>query len=142
MRNINNPETEVEEIIPLLETGLCDTVNVLGVNPGNFKLFCCSMLHSPQYNQNHIISQHNYRDYFIGFGGQKFQHSALRKIQTLRSWVDKNGANVCISIDGGVNDDTAELVKRAGANILVAGSYLFKCTNIDEGSKLLISTRS
>jgi pentose-5-phosphate-3-epimerase len=137
-----NPETEVEEIIPLLETGLCDTVNVLGVNPGNFKLFCCSMLHSPQYNQNHIISQHNYRDYFIGFGGQKFQHSALRKIQTLRSWVDKNGANVCISIDGGVNDDTAELVKRAGANILVAGSYLFKCTNIDEGSKLLISTRS
>lgn len=57
-----------------------------------------------------------------GFGGQEFIESVLPKIQSLRNKAPK----LNIQVDGGVNDKTAKLAKRAGANILVAGSYLVK----------------
>lgn len=56
-----------------------------------------------------------------GFGGQKFISEMIRKIEDLRK-IDKN---IDIEVDGGINDETAKLVKKAGANILVAGSYIF-----------------
>jgi len=56
-----------------------------------------------------------------GFGGQKFIPEMVQKIKDLRE-IDKN---IDIEVDGGINDETAKLVKEAGANILVAGSYIF-----------------
>ena len=57
-----------------------------------------------------------------GFGGQAFIEEMLQKIRDLRS-IDPN---IDIQVDGGINNKTSKLVKEAGANILVAGSYLFK----------------
>lgn len=56
-----------------------------------------------------------------GFGGQKFMESALPKIQELR---EKN-PNLEISVDGGIDAETAKLAREAGASVLVAGSYVF-----------------
>ena len=76
----------------------------------------------------------------LGFGGQKLQERSLEKLVTIRSWIDKKEINdVNIIIDGGVNDKTADSVKRAGANVLVAGSYLFNCDGLEEGSNILSS---
>lgn len=59
-----------------------------------------------------------------GFGGQKFIHSQLTKIQTLREMIADRPIH--LEIDGGITTDTAPLCARAGANILVAGSSVFK----------------
>lgn len=56
-----------------------------------------------------------------GFGGQKFIPEMIQKIKNLR----KINENIDIEVDGGINAETAKLVKEAGANILVAGSYIF-----------------
>ena len=56
-----------------------------------------------------------------GFGGQKFIPEMVQKIKDLRE-IDKN---IDIEVDGGINNETAKLVKEAGANILVAGSIYF-----------------
>lgn len=56
-----------------------------------------------------------------GFGGQKFIESTLNKIKKIR----EKYPHIDIQVDGGINNETAKLVKEAGANILVAGSYLF-----------------
>ncbi len=58
---------------------------------------------------------------FPGFGGQKFRPEVLPKIAELR----KKYPKLEIEIDGGINSETAKLAKEAGANILVAGSYIF-----------------
>lgn len=60
-----------------------------------------------------------------GFGGQKFMPSALDKIAMLRKAIDAAGAKTLIQVDGGINQNTAELVKSAGVDVLVAGSYIF-----------------
>lgn len=56
-----------------------------------------------------------------GFGGQKFIPEMIQKIKDLR----KINKNIDIEVDGGINNKTAKLVKEAGANVLVAGSYIF-----------------
>ena len=61
-----------------------------------------------------------------GFGGQKFIDSQLRKIETLRAMIDRTGRDIMLEVDGGVNADTAPKVIAAGANVLVAGSAVFK----------------
>lgn len=58
-----------------------------------------------------------------GFGGQSFLHNQLEKISELKSAI--GNLPVLIEVDGGINNLTAPLVKKAGANILVAGSYIF-----------------
>ena len=60
-----------------------------------------------------------------GFGGQKFMEDMLHKITDLRSEIDRRNLNIDIQVDGGINDETAMLAVKAGANVLVAGSYLF-----------------
>lgn len=60
-----------------------------------------------------------------GFGGQKFIPESLDKIRSLRSWVDEAGLNAHIEVDGGINETTGRLVKNAGADVLVAGSFIF-----------------
>lgn len=60
-----------------------------------------------------------------GFGGQKFIRQMLHKIRALREIVDANGYALDIEVDGGIDAHTAPLVWEAGANVLVAGSYVF-----------------
>ena len=60
-----------------------------------------------------------------GFGGQKFMMNSLDKIKALRAEIDRQGLNVEIEIAGGINQETAPLAVKAGATVLVAGSYLF-----------------
>lgn len=60
-----------------------------------------------------------------GKGGQKFMPMALDKIAKLRNIIDKNRLNCLIEVDGGINDETGNMCRKAGADILVAGSYLF-----------------
>ncbi|MGN0637428.1 MAG: ribulose-phosphate 3-epimerase [Huintestinicola sp.] len=61
-----------------------------------------------------------------GFGGQGFMHEMLGKIRELKAYIDRECPGVHIQVDGGINAETAALVREAGADILVAGSYLFK----------------
>ncbi len=72
-----------------------------------------------------------------GFGGQKFIPSVLDKVKELRNLAEKKNPNLLIEIDGGVNDKNASLLKKAGADILVAGSFIFKHKNYKEAIRAL-----
>ncbi len=61
-----------------------------------------------------------------GYGGQSFIPNALDKIAFLRYYIDLNKLSCLIEVDGGINADTAKLVLDSGADVLVAGSYIFK----------------
>ena len=97
-----SPSTPVADIVPLLESGLIDTVDVLAVEPG--------------------------------FGGQPFQRSALEKLRFLRTWREERmvffgrsgGANVQMLVDGGIDASTVGEVVAAGADVVVAGTSLFR----------------
>lgn len=65
-----------------------------------------------------------------GFGGQGFMQDMPEKITAAKKFISERGLAVPIEVDGGINNNTAELVKNAGADILVAGSYLFKSSDI------------
>lgn len=65
-----------------------------------------------------------------GFGGQSFIESMVPKVARLRKMITDAGLNVDIQVDGGINDKTAVLVKEAGANILVAGSYVYGAKDV------------
>ncbi len=73
-----------------------------------------------------------------GFGGQGFISETLDKIAEAKKIIDSRGLNVPIQVDGGINAETAELVKKAGAEILVAGSYLFGAEDMADSVKKLI----
>ncbi len=61
-----------------------------------------------------------------GFGGQAFIRSQLKKIEIIRKLIDASGRNIMLEVDGGVNAETAKEVIAAGADVLVAGSAVFK----------------
>lgn len=61
-----------------------------------------------------------------GFGGQEFIHSMLPKISEARKLVDQSGREIDIAVDGGINLETSKLVTDAGANLLIAGSFVFE----------------
>ncbi len=63
---------------------------------------------------------------FPGFGGQKFIPEVLEKVKEARALIDSTGKDIDLEIDGGINEENAPLVKAAGANVLVAGSTVFK----------------
>lgn len=65
-----------------------------------------------------------------GFGGQSFIESIVPKIARLRKMITEAGLDVDIQVDGGINDKTSKLVREAGANILVAGSYVYGAKDI------------
>ena len=60
-----------------------------------------------------------------GFGGQKFIPNTFKKIAQLREMITRNGVSALIEVDGGVNQENAPLLRRAGADVLVAGSSVF-----------------
>ncbi|MBQ8343225.1 MAG: ribulose-phosphate 3-epimerase [Clostridia bacterium] len=63
---------------------------------------------------------------FPGFGGQKFIPSALDKLREIRAIIDESGKDIDLEIDGGVTAENVEEIKAAGANVIVAGSAVFK----------------
>ncbi len=64
-----------------------------------------------------------------GFGGQKFMEDQLSKIRYLRQTIERLGLNCELEVDGGINRDTAKLCVDAGADVLVAGSYIFSASD-------------
>ncbi len=67
-----------------------------------------------------------------GFGGQNFIEKTYQKVKQLREIIIRNNANTLIEIDGGVTDKNAKQLVDAGADILVAGSYVFGANNPTE----------
>ena len=61
-----------------------------------------------------------------GFGGQSFMEDQLGKIREIRDECDRRGLETDVQVDGGITDRTAPLCRAAGANVLVAGSYVFR----------------
>lgn len=72
-----------------------------------------------------------------GFGGQKFIPHTTEKVKELRKLINETGSKALIEIDGGVNQETGKLLKDAGADVLVAGSFVFKAPNPSEACSLL-----
>lgn len=64
-----------------------------------------------------------------GFGGQKFIESTYEKVRALKAIITKAGASTIIEIDGGVNANNAPLLLEAGADVLVAGSFVFNSSD-------------
>ncbi|WP_300976880.1 ribulose-phosphate 3-epimerase [Flavobacterium sp.] len=64
-----------------------------------------------------------------GFGGQSFIENTYNKVTKLKDLIIKKGANTIIEIDGGVTNKNAAALVEAGADVLVAGSFVFKATN-------------
>ena len=64
-----------------------------------------------------------------GFGGQKFMADMMPKVELLRKYIDDNGLDCELEVDGGVNPETAAVCRAAGANVLVAGSDVFKAAD-------------
>lgn len=60
-----------------------------------------------------------------GFGGQKFMTDMMPKVSAIRQWITESDREIDLQVDGGVNAETAKVCREAGANVLVAGSYLF-----------------
>lgn len=74
---------------------------------------------------------------FAGFGGQKFIYESLDRIAELRAEITKKGLDTPIEVDGGVGTSNAAALKEAGANILVAGSAVFKAESPESMIKAL-----
>jgi len=87
-----NPETSVDEVLPVLN--LIDLILVMSVNPG--------------------------------FGGQKFIENTLDKVKLLRKEIDNKKLKIQIEIDGGINFENSKKAIKAGVNILVSGTAIFK----------------
>ncbi len=64
-----------------------------------------------------------------GFGGQKFIPQAVEKVRKLKKMIQESGSSALIEIDGGVNLETGKLLADAGADALVAGSFVFNSEN-------------
>ena len=67
-----------------------------------------------------------------GFGGQTFIEHTIKKVGQLRRLIDDSGSKALIEIDGGVQNETAPRLVAAGADVLVAGSYVFGSKNPEE----------
>jgi ribulose-phosphate 3-epimerase len=67
-----------------------------------------------------------------GFGGQKFIENTYKKVAQLRELIDKQNPECLIEVDGGVNYETGKRLFDAGANVLVAGSFVFQSGNPSE----------
>jgi ribulose-phosphate 3-epimerase len=61
-----------------------------------------------------------------GFGGQKFMPEMLPKIRQLRALVERAGRDIHVEVDGGIDDETGKQCVDAGADVLVAGTFVFR----------------
>ncbi len=72
-----------------------------------------------------------------GFGGQSFDENAPQRIAKIKRIIEENQSNTLIEVDGGINEVTSKLCVDVGADVLVAGSYIFK-QNIKEAIESLL----
>ncbi|MDR2251789.1 MAG: ribulose-phosphate 3-epimerase [Endomicrobium sp.] len=72
-----------------------------------------------------------------GFGGQSFMEDMVPKIKSLRKVIDAKKYNCLIEIDGGINSQTSKICFKAGADVLVSGSYIFSAKDPTEAIKSL-----
>jgi ribulose-phosphate 3-epimerase len=72
-----------------------------------------------------------------GFGGQKFIPSTLDKTKKLKKLISDHHSHTLIEIDGGVNQETALLLKEAGADVLVAGNFVFRSADPYQSAQFL-----
>jgi ribulose-phosphate 3-epimerase len=70
-----------------------------------------------------------------GFGGQKFIENTIQKVQRLRRMIEEKGCQTLIEVDGGVQRETAPRLVKAGVDVLVSGSYIFKSTTPEQTIK-------
>ncbi|WP_447635052.1 ribulose-phosphate 3-epimerase [Flavobacterium microcysteis] len=77
-----------------------------------------------------------------GFGGQSFIESTYKKIRQLKEIISRNKAETLIEVDGGVTDKNAKQLVEAGADVLVAGNFVFKSANPTETIAELKKTAS
>ena len=74
-----------------------------------------------------------------GFGGQSFIENTFDKVKELKELIQSSRSDCQIEIDGGVTNENAKKLVQAGANILVAGSYIFKSSNPTETISKLVN---
>ncbi|MBQ7224573.1 MAG: ribulose-phosphate 3-epimerase [Clostridia bacterium] len=74
---------------------------------------------------------------YPGFSGQKFLPSSLEKLEKISAKIKESGLNIRLQIDGGINEETVKLVKKAGADTVVAGSSVFGASDVAEAIKKL-----
>lgn len=72
-----------------------------------------------------------------GFGGQSFIVNTLKKVRELKTLRDNSCSKALIEVDGGVNENTGKLLSEAGADMVVAGNYIFKSDNPLERIRVL-----
>ena len=72
-----------------------------------------------------------------GFGGQSFIPETLDKIRAVRAEIEEMGLDIDVEVDGGINRETAPMVKKAGANVLVSGSYLFAADDMAKAAEAI-----
>jgi len=72
-----------------------------------------------------------------GFGGQKFIPSVIEKAKQLKAMIEKQNPNCLIQIDGGVNDKNIQVLKDAGVDVVVAGSYVYGADDYSKAIKSL-----
>lgn len=93
---------------------------------------------NPETKVSHIVPLLNHIDQVLvmsvkpGKGGQKFMDEILYKIETLKDIREENNYHYIISVDGGINDETAKLCKDSGADMVVSGSYVVLSDDYDE----------
>ena len=88
--------------------------------------------HTPVASLSHIIADIDLvclMSVNPGFGGQSFIEATYEKVRELQTLIDENNANTLIEIDGGVTDQNASQLVAAGADVLVAGSYVFSASD-------------
>lgn len=89
------------------------------------------------YPYMHLCDYITLMSVYAGFGGQKFIEDTFERIRTLKSEIDRQGLNIRIEVDGGVSPANAKALVDAGAEILVAGSSVFKSENPAEVISLI-----
>lgn len=67
-----------------------------------------------------------------GFGGQKFIENTIQRVERLRRMIDESSSKALIEVDGGVQNETAPRLVKAGVDVLVSGSYIFRAENPHE----------
>lgn len=72
-----------------------------------------------------------------GFGGQDFLASQLDVVRTIRRWIDEDGLDVPLEVDGGINSETASAAVDAGATVLVSGSFIYGSEDYSAAVKAL-----
>lgn len=70
-----------------------------------------------------------------GFGGQMFIENIIKKVEKAKNMIKEN--EVLLAVDGGINDKNAPLLKKAGVDVLVAGSFIFKSDDYKEAIRKL-----